>query len=274
MVANFVAGGAAVNVLADQVGRERRRGRRGGGHRAPRCTGAPPVEGPARHRRTWPRAGHDRGRGRGGARRRRGARGRTGRPAGRVPAHRRHGHRQHDPVGCTHRVAVRPGRRRGDGPRDRDRRRADGPQGRDRRGPPSSGPPAADPVGLLASLGGLEIAALAGYIVGGAAAGVPVLLDGVIAMAAALVATALRARVRRLPGRRPPLHRARGDGRPRAPGSRRRCSTSGCGSGRGRARAWRSRSCRRRPGCSARWRPSTPPASAKGRSEALSRGSC
>jgi len=49
----------------------------------------------------------------------------------------------------------------------------------------------ADPIGLLASLGGLEIAALAGYIVGGAAAGVPVLLDGVIAMAAALVATAL-----------------------------------------------------------------------------------
>ncbi|MGH8997593.1 MAG: nicotinate-nucleotide--dimethylbenzimidazole phosphoribosyltransferase, partial [Acidimicrobiales bacterium] len=45
-----------------------------------------------------------------------------------------------------------------------------------------------DPVDLLASFGGLEIAALAGYIVGGAAAGVPVLLDGVIAMAGAVVA--------------------------------------------------------------------------------------
>jgi len=45
------------------------------------------------------------------------------------------------------------------------------------------------PVELLASLGGLEISALAGYIVGGAAAGVPVILDGLIALAAALVAT-------------------------------------------------------------------------------------
>ena len=44
---------------------------------------------------------------------------------------------------------------------------------------------------VLASVGGLEIAALAGYIVGGAAGGVPVLLDGVIACAAALTATAL-----------------------------------------------------------------------------------
>jgi nicotinate-nucleotide--dimethylbenzimidazole phosphoribosyltransferase len=44
---------------------------------------------------------------------------------------------------------------------------------------------------VLAEVGGLEIAALAGYVVGGAAAGVPVLLDGVIAGAAALVAVAL-----------------------------------------------------------------------------------
>jgi len=48
-----------------------------------------------------------------------------------------------------------------------------------------------DPLTLVAEVGGLEIAALAGYIVGGAAAGVPVLLDGVIAVAAALVAVAL-----------------------------------------------------------------------------------
>jgi nicotinate-nucleotide--dimethylbenzimidazole phosphoribosyltransferase len=50
---------------------------------------------------------------------------------------------------------------------------------------------AAGPIELLASVGGLEIAALAGYIVGGAAAGVPVLIDGVIALAAALVAAAV-----------------------------------------------------------------------------------
>ncbi len=47
------------------------------------------------------------------------------------------------------------------------------------------------PVELLSSLGGLEIAALAGYIVGGAAAGLPVILDGVIALAAALIAVAI-----------------------------------------------------------------------------------
>jgi nicotinate-nucleotide--dimethylbenzimidazole phosphoribosyltransferase len=48
-----------------------------------------------------------------------------------------------------------------------------------------------DPVGILAALGGLEIAALAGFVIGGAAARLPVLLDGVIAGAGALVATAL-----------------------------------------------------------------------------------
>lgn len=48
-----------------------------------------------------------------------------------------------------------------------------------------------DPLGALASLGGLEIAGLAGYMVGGAAARVPVIVDGVIAAAALLVATAL-----------------------------------------------------------------------------------
>lgn len=48
-----------------------------------------------------------------------------------------------------------------------------------------------DALGALASLGGLEIAALAGYIVGGAAAGVPVLIDGVIAAAALAAAAAL-----------------------------------------------------------------------------------
>jgi nicotinate-nucleotide--dimethylbenzimidazole phosphoribosyltransferase len=48
-----------------------------------------------------------------------------------------------------------------------------------------------DPVAVLASLGGLEIAALAGFVVGGAAARVPVVVDGVIAGAALLTATQL-----------------------------------------------------------------------------------
>jgi nicotinate-nucleotide--dimethylbenzimidazole phosphoribosyltransferase len=50
---------------------------------------------------------------------------------------------------------------------------------------------AAGPLPALAALGGLEIAALVGFITGGAAARVPVVVDGVIADAALLVAAAL-----------------------------------------------------------------------------------
>ena len=50
--------------------------------------------------------------------------------------------------------------------------------------------PATDPLKALQAYGGLEHAALAGYILGGAANKVPVILDGVIAGAAALVAQA------------------------------------------------------------------------------------
>lgn len=48
-----------------------------------------------------------------------------------------------------------------------------------------------DPLGVLAALGGLEHAAIAGVILAGAANGVPVVLDGVISNSAALVAHAL-----------------------------------------------------------------------------------
>ena len=62
---------------------------------------------------------------------------------------------------------------------------------------------------MLAAFGGLEHAALAGFVLGGAAARVPVLLDGVNAGAAALVAAAFaparRGRVpRRVTARRSP----------------------------------------------------------------------
>lgn len=52
-------------------------------------------------------------------------------------------------------------------------------------------PDPSDPLGVLAAVGGLEHAALAGFVLGGAAAGVPVVLDGVIACSAACVAVAL-----------------------------------------------------------------------------------
>lgn len=51
--------------------------------------------------------------------------------------------------------------------------------------------PDATPLDIVAELGGLEIVAIAGFIVAGAAAGVPVIIDGVISVAGALIATAL-----------------------------------------------------------------------------------
>ncbi|WP_179791719.1 nicotinate-nucleotide--dimethylbenzimidazole phosphoribosyltransferase [Actinopolymorpha rutila] len=52
-------------------------------------------------------------------------------------------------------------------------------------------PDPADPLGVLAALGGLEHAATVGFLLGAAAARVPVVLDGIAAGAAALVARAL-----------------------------------------------------------------------------------
>ena len=53
-----------------------------------------------------------------------------------------------------------------------------------------------DPLGVLAALGGFEIAGLVGVILAGAARRCPVVLDGFIATAAALVAVRLRAEAR------------------------------------------------------------------------------
>ncbi len=55
-------------------------------------------------------------------------------------------------------------------------------------------PSAVDPLGVLAAVGGLEIAALAGLVLGCAARRTPVLVDGFITAAAALVATRLEPR--------------------------------------------------------------------------------
>ncbi|MFI5954980.1 nicotinate-nucleotide--dimethylbenzimidazole phosphoribosyltransferase [Cryptosporangium sp. NPDC051539] len=55
----------------------------------------------------------------------------------------------------------------------------------------SAAPGVADPIGTLAAIGGLEHAAIAGFVLGAAARRVPVVLDGVIAGSAALVAAAL-----------------------------------------------------------------------------------
>jgi len=52
-------------------------------------------------------------------------------------------------------------------------------------------PDPADPLGVLAAVGGLEHAGLAGFLLGAAALRTPVVLDGVVSGAAALVAAAL-----------------------------------------------------------------------------------
>src|SRR5206468_2474004 len=49
-----------------------------------------------------------------------------------------------------------------------------------------------DPLGVLAALGGFEIAALVGLILGAAARRIPVVLDGFITGAAAIVAAAVQ----------------------------------------------------------------------------------
>lgn len=56
--------------------------------------------------------------------------------------------------------------------------------------------PDSSPVALLAQIGGSEIAALVGFILRSATLRVPIILDGVITLAAALVAHSLRAEIR------------------------------------------------------------------------------
>ncbi|WP_330176734.1 nicotinate-nucleotide--dimethylbenzimidazole phosphoribosyltransferase [Streptomyces sp. NBC_01498] len=60
-----------------------------------------------------------------------------------------------------------------------------------RRGLELHRPDPADPIGVLAAFGGLEQAALVGFLLGGASLRTPVVLDGVSAGAAALVARAI-----------------------------------------------------------------------------------
>ena len=57
-------------------------------------------------------------------------------------------------------------------------------------------PDPGDPLGVLAAVGGFEIAGLVGVVLAGAARRVPVVLDGFIATAAALVAARLAPAVR------------------------------------------------------------------------------
>jgi nicotinate-nucleotide--dimethylbenzimidazole phosphoribosyltransferase len=57
-------------------------------------------------------------------------------------------------------------------------------------------PDPADPLDVLAKVGGLEIAGIAGLVLGAAAAGLPVVVDGFISTAGALIASELHPCVR------------------------------------------------------------------------------
>ncbi len=48
-----------------------------------------------------------------------------------------------------------------------------------------------DPIGVAAAIGGLEVVAMAGFIIGAGSLGVPVVLDGVVTQAAACLADAI-----------------------------------------------------------------------------------
>ena len=65
-----------------------------------------------------------------------------------------------------------------------------------RRGIEVNRPDRSDGIDVLAKVGGLEIGGMAGVMVGGASRGVPVVVDGFVASAAALIACALAPRVR------------------------------------------------------------------------------
>ena len=65
------------------------------------------------------------------------------------------------------------------------------------------------PLDVLAKVGGFEIGGLAGVILAAAAHRVPVVIDGFISTAAALIAVGLAPAGAALPDRRPPLAGAR-----------------------------------------------------------------
>lgn len=117
-------------------------------------------------------------------------------------------------------------------------------------------PDPADPVGVLAAIGGFEHAALVGLLLGGASLRTPVILDGVSAGAAALVARAIAPEVLAacIAG-----HRSAEPGHVAALNKLglRPWSTSTSGWARARALCWPSRWSRARRGRCTRWRRST-----------------
>jgi nicotinate-nucleotide--dimethylbenzimidazole phosphoribosyltransferase len=192
MVGNFLASTAVVNVIAAQAGAEVCVVDVGVAADLPAAPGLLPrkvrrgtadmTTGPAMTAERGPAGGRGRHRDRQGPGHRR-------QP---VPDHRRHGDREHHRLGRPHRRLHR--HRPGGGHRPGHRRRRPDLDAQGRRDTPRPGPAPARPrrpARRARAVGGLEHAALAGFVLGGAALRVPVILDGVIACAAALAAAAL-----------------------------------------------------------------------------------
>ena len=125
-------------------------------------------------------------------------------------------------------------------------------------------PVTADPVALLRTVAGADIAAMAGFLAQAAVRRTPVVLDGVVSGAAALVAEELAPGRPRVVDRRAPLDRARPLAGPRPPGPRTRAGPEDAPR-RGHRRHRRDPAADDgRPASCATWPPSPTPASAAG----------
>ena len=216
MVANFDAGGAAINVLAEAAGATVRVVDIAVDVDEPLAVDRR-AQGPPRQRQHRRRGRAVRDEVDGRDRCRQADRRRRGRLRRGSADRRRHGHRKHHAGNNFDRRAdrLRAGRR--GRPRHRRRRRGLGTQDRRDQGRALPRPrQRADPIALLRICGGADLAAMAGFCAQAAVRRTPVLLDGVVVTAAALVADRTRARRAAVVAGRSPVHRARPRRRPAA----------------------------------------------------------
>lgn len=116
-----------------------------------------------------------------------------------------------------------------------------------------------EPLALLRVVGGVDLAVLTGFLAQAAVRRTPVVLDGLVVGAAAMLAEELAPGARRWwvlaersPSRRWPMSASASTSSP--------SSTSGCGWTTAAAPCSSYRCCRRRPGCSSTWPPGSPAA--------------
>ena len=159
----------------------------------------------------------------------------------------RYGDRQHHPLGRHRRCLHRPAGGGGHFSRHRHRRCRRSARKIEviERALRVNAPDPGDPVDVLAKVGGFEIGGIAGLVLGCAAAGLPVVVDGFISTAGALIASELHPHVREYifaahqsagdrPHRHAGAHRTNAPAQPGDAPRRRDRRGAGHGSGRGR----------------------------------------